>query len=94
MVKNNYAAGNYRIVPGDVPNKGILFVNHQAENRSGHGGNCLTECHNGDILCFYSNVSGTIWDGHSVGGWSEYRISSDGGASWSDPIALDYSKAV
>lgn len=92
MANNNYADGKYSILPDGISNKGILYVNHQANNRSGHGGNCLTECVNGDIVGFFSNVSGTIWAGHSVGGWSEYRISSDGGASWSDPIEFAYSK--
>lgn len=84
----------FRVVPSDLPNKGILFVDHQKQGRSGHGGNCLTECHNGDIMAFYSNVSGEIHKGHGVAGWSEYRRSTDGGATWSEPTILDYSKCA
>ena len=82
----------FRVFPADIPNKGILFVDHQKHGRSGHGGNCLTECHNGDILAFYSNVSGEMNRGHGVAGWSEYRRSSDGGNTWNEPVVLDYSK--
>ena len=82
----------FRVVPADVPNKGILFVDHQKHGRSGHGGNCLTECRNGDILAFYSNVSGEVHKGHGVAGWSEYRRSDDGGKTWGEPVVLDYSK--
>ena len=82
----------FRIAPEGVPNQGIRFVDHQKHGRSGHGGNCLTECHNGDIVAFYSNVSGEIQGGHGVAGWSEYRRSIDGGATWSAPVVLDYSK--
>ena len=82
----------FRVVPADIPNKGILFIDHQKQGRSGHGGNCLTECVNGDIVSFYSNISGEILDGHGVAGWSEYRRSSDGGKTWSEPVVLDYSK--
>jgi len=85
-----------RIVPGGIPNDGILYVDHQKNGRSGHGGNTLTECTNGDIISFYSNVSGGEDNikGHGVAGWSEYRRSTDAGKTWSDPVVLDYSKAV
>lgn len=82
----------FEIVPGDIPNRGILFVDHEKNGRSGHGGNCIAECKNGDIVSFYSNVSGEDFNGHGVGGWSEYRRSEDGGATWSRPYVLEYSK--
>jgi hypothetical protein len=82
----------FGVLPADVPNDGILFVDHEAQGRSGHGGNCLTECVNGDIVSFYSNVSGEVYEGHGVAGWSEYRRSTDGGQTWSEAVALDYSK--
>ena len=85
-------SAGFRIVPADIPNEGILFVDHRKYGRSGHGGNCLTECVNGDIVSFYSNVSGEIHQGHGVAGWSEYRRSQDGGETWSEPVVLDYSK--
>lgn len=86
------AAKGFRVMPADVPNKGILFVDHARHDRSGHGGNCIAECHNGDIIAFYSNVSGEIAKGHGVAGWSEYRRSTDGGRTWGEPTVLDYSK--
>jgi len=82
------------IYPSDIPNKGMLFVNHEASGRSGHGGQAIAECLNGDIIAFYSNVCGDTWGGHSVSGWSEYRRSSDGGETWSEPYVLKYSKSI
>lgn len=92
-VTSSESAG-YRIYPADVPNLGILYVDHQATGRSGHGGQAITECVNGDIIAFYSNVSGTVRRGHAVAGWAEYRISEDGGATWSEPYVLEHSKAA
>jgi len=85
---------DFHVDPPDIPDEGYLFVDHESDGRSGHGGNCLVECHDGDLVSFYSNVSGEIWDGHSVAGWSEYRRSTDGGETWGDPHVLDYSKRV
>ncbi|MGI6539127.1 MAG: sialidase family protein [Caldicoprobacterales bacterium] len=87
-------SGCFNIIPEGVPNGGILFVNNEAAGRSGHGGNTITECKNGDILCFYSNVSGEIFLGHGVAGWSEFRRSTDGGKTWSEPCIFDYSKKM
>jgi hypothetical protein len=73
-----------------------LFVDRQKEDRSGHGNNSIAECRNGDIVAFYS-VTGTgpdNWNGHGVAGWSEYRRSSDGGLTWSEPTRFDYSKRM
>ena len=89
---SDHSNAGFRIVPSDIPNGGIRYVDHQKYGRSGHGGNCLTECANGDIVSFYSNVSGEIRQGHGVAGWSEYRRSQDGGRTWSEPFVLDYSK--
>ena len=90
--ESNRSSRGFRVLPADIPNQGIRFVDHQKDGRSGHGGNCLTECHNGDIVAFYSNVSGEIENGHGVAGWSEYRRSEDGGKTWSEAVVLDYSK--
>ena len=88
------ATPRFTITPGDIPNSGILFVDRETEGRSGHGGQAITQCRNGDILAFTSNVSGEAFGGHGVSGWSEYRISRDGGKTWSEPHILDYSKQV
>ena len=82
------------VYPADIPNTGVLFVDRQAEDHSGHGNNSIAECRNGDIVAFYS-VTGTgadHWNGHGAGGWSEYRRSTDGGLTWSPPTVFDYSK--
>jgi len=59
---------DYKINPSEPPNEGIMFVDHEATGHSGHYGNALTECKNGDILAFYTNVSGKIYDGHGQTG--------------------------
>lgn len=87
---------SFRVYPPNLPNSGILYVDHERHGRSGHSGNTLTECRNGDIVSFYSNVSGCAdaINGHSVAGWSEYRRSTDGGQTWGEPTILDYSRRV
>jgi len=84
----------YEINPSNPPNEGSLFVDHEATGRSGHVGNAITECKNGDILAFYVNSSGVLWGGHGAAGWTEYKRSTDGGKTWSDPIVFEYSKKV
>jgi hypothetical protein len=86
----------FRILPDPIPNSGILFVDHQVKGRSGHAGNTVTECRNGDIVAFYSNTSGCedAIKGHSTAGWTEYRRSTDGGQTWGAPVILNYSKRM
>lgn len=84
----------FDVVPSAPPNDGILFVNHELEGRSGHGASTITEAKNGDIIAFYGNISGTIHGGHGTYGWSEYKRSTDGGETWSEPKVLEYSKEV
>ena len=45
----------YQIIPENIPNEGILFVDHEKNSRS-HGGHAVTECLNGDIIAFYMNT--------------------------------------
>jgi hypothetical protein len=101
MVMCNQAVGSesmgmkaLRITPEDIPNQGILFVDHEAQGRSGHGHSSLTQCKNGDILAFYANTGGEGIGGHGVAGWSEYKRSTDGGKTWSEPMVFEYSKRV
>ncbi len=84
----------FSILPQDPPNEGIMFVDNEDRRRSSHYGNALTECKNGDILAFYTNVSGEIFDGHGQAGWTEYKRSIDGGKTWGEPTILEYSKKV
>lgn len=86
----------YFVYPSDIPNTGVLFVDRYAQGHSGHGNNSIAECRDGDIVAFYS-MTGTgagHWNGHGVGGWSEYRRSTDGGLTWSPPTVFDYSKRM
>lgn len=73
------------------PDGGILFVNHEEHNRSGHMGQAMVQCENGDILCFYPNCN-TDGHGHSGRGWMEYCRSTDGGEIFSAPEPFPYSK--
>ena len=75
------------VYPKDIPNTGVLFVDRQATDHSGHGHNSITECRNGDVVAFYgmTGTSKDHWNGHGSGGWSEYRRSTDGGLTWSEP---------
>ncbi|EKN11312.1 hypothetical protein HMPREF1077_01570 [Parabacteroides johnsonii CL02T12C29] len=84
----------YDLKPSSPPNEGILFVDHESNGRSGHVGNAITECKNGDILAFYVNSSGILWGGHGAAGWTEYKRSKDGGRTWSEPTIFEYSKSV
>lgn len=81
----------YFILPENIPNEGILFVDHEKNSRSGHGGHALTECRNGDIIAFYMNTWAEEWRGHGCGGWSSYKRSIDRGKTWSEPIDFKYS---
>ena len=71
-----------------------IFVNHQANRRSGHMGHAMVDAGNGRILDFYSNCDGELGDGHSGYGWMEYKISEDYGKTFSDARVLPYSKKV
>jgi hypothetical protein len=86
----------FSICPADIPNTGVLFVDRQPEDRSGHGNNSLAECRNGDIVAFYSvtGIGADNLNGHGTAGWSEYRRSTDGGQTWSDPVVFEYSKRM
>lgn len=83
-----------RITPGNPPNRGLTFVNHELEGRSGHLGHALVEYGPNELLAFYPNCSGEHNRGHSAVGWMEFKRSTDGGLSWSDGEAFPYSKHV
>lgn len=81
------------IEPANPPHDGILFVNHQANNRSGHLGHALVEYSPGKILAFFPNCSNAN-NGHTGDGWMEFKRSEDGGRTWSPPQPLAYSQEV
>ena len=87
---------DYRLTPDAASDSGILFVNHQANGRSGHLGHALVEYAAGKILAFYPNCSAqdARWNGHSGFGWMEYKRSADCGKTWSEPEIEPNSKAL
>jgi hypothetical protein len=91
-----YWSDDFRLTPGNPPNDGILFVNHEPQSRSGHMGHALVEYAPGRLLAFYPSCSSedARFKGHSGYGWMEYKRSEDGGATWSAPIIEPNSKAL
>ncbi len=81
----------FKITPENLPNDGIMFVDNQARGRSGHMGHALVEYAKDSMLAFFSNCSAAIERGHTGYGWMEYKRTTDGGKTWSEPIVLDYS---
>ena len=69
-----------------------LYVDNQSRGRSGHMTHAMVEFAPGKILDFNSNCSAVIYEGHSAFGWVEYRISEDGGNTFSEPRDFPYSK--
>ncbi|MGI6172740.1 MAG: sialidase family protein [Christensenellales bacterium] len=85
---------NFTVIPNEIPNDGMLFVDHSLKKRSGHMSHALVEYRPGCVLAFYSNCSGTrnpYFPGHNGFGWIEYKRSFDYGTTWSQPIVLGYS---
>lgn len=68
-----------------------LYVDNEARGRSGHMTHGLAEFAPNCFIDFNSSCSGKRWMGHSPYGWVEYRISRDGGKSYSDVKTLPYS---
>ncbi len=81
----------FAVEPPEPPNQGIMFVDHARAGRSGHLGHALVEYAPGRILAFYANCS-DFQKGHSGDGWMEFKRSEDGGRTWSEPAALEYSR--
>ena len=84
----------FKITPDGVPNDGIMFADLQKEDRSGHLGHALIEYEPGKVIAMYPTCSAEDkqYKGHSGYGWMEYRISEDGGESWSESIPDPRSK--
>lgn len=86
----------FQMMPGNPPSEGELFANHEPLRRSGHLGHALVEYEPGKLLAFYASCDAgdSKWNGHSGYGWMEYRRSTDGGKTWSEPIMEPNSKAM
>ena len=69
-----------------------LYVDNEARKRSALLSHAMAEFAPGRIIDFNSNCSGALNNGQSPYGWVEYRISEDGGKSFSDSYDLKYSK--
>ena len=69
-----------------------LYVDNKSRGRSGHMTHAMVEFAPGKLIDFNSNCSAKIYRGHSTFGWVEYRISEDGGETFSDIKELPYSK--
>lgn len=70
----------------------VLYVDNKSRNRSGHMTHALAEFAPGKLIDFNSNCSAVKFGGHSTFGWVEYRLSEDGGETYSDTYELPYSK--
>jgi len=69
-----------------------LYVDNESRGRSGHMSHALAEFAPGKIIDFNSNCTAAKYGGHSTFGWIEYRISEDGGETFSNIYELPYSK--
>ena len=81
---------NYKMNPSPLPNMGDMFVNLQANGRSGHLSHALVEYKKGCVLAFYSNCSCNRGGGHNGFGWIEYKRSTDGARTWDEGRKLDF----
>jgi len=70
----------------------ILYVDNESRGRSGHMSHALAEWAPGKLIDFNSNCSAAIHEGHSTFGWIEYRISEDGGETFSESYDFPLSK--
>lgn len=69
-----------------------LYVDNKSRKRSGHMTHAIVEFAPGKLIDFNSNCSAKKFWGHSTFGWVEYRISEDGGETFSSIRELPYSK--
>ena len=71
-----------------------MYVDNEKRRRSGHMTHGLAEFAPGKLIDFNSNCAYDRCEGHSTFGWVEYRISEDGGETFSPVYDLEYSKDV
>ena len=70
----------------------VMYVDNESRHRSGHMSHAMAQWAPNKFIDFNSNVSAEKWGGHTAFGWIEYRISEDGGETYSDVYELPYSK--
>ncbi len=68
-----------------------LYVDNERRKRSGHMSHAMAEFAPNCFIDFNSNCSAIRCDGHMPYGWIEYRISRDGGKTYSEVKDLPYS---
>ena len=69
-----------------------VYVDNQKRHRSGHMTHAMAEFAPNCFIDFNSNCSAVRASGHSAYGWVEYRISEDGGKTYSPVYELKCSK--
>lgn len=69
----------------------VLYVDNEKRGRSGHMTHAMAEFAPNCFIDFNSNCTIHRIDGHTPYGFIEYRISRDGGNTYSDIQVLDYS---
>lgn len=70
----------------------VVYVDNKSRKRSGHMTHAIVEFAPGQLIDFNSNCTAVKYGGHSTFGWVEYRLSEDGGETYSDIYELPYSK--
>ncbi|MBR4865961.1 MAG: exo-alpha-sialidase [Clostridia bacterium] len=68
-----------------------LYVDNQSRGRSGHMTHAMVEYAPGRVIDFNANSSAKIHCGHSTFGYVEYRLSEDGGETFSEIHTFPYS---
>lgn len=79
---------NYEIILSEP----TIYVDNRSRKRSGHMTHAMAQFAPGKIIDFNSNSSAVIHGGHSTYGWVEYKISEDGGETFSETYDFPYSK--
>ena len=69
-----------------------LYVDNQSRGRSGHMTHAMVEYAPNKLIDFNANCSAKFHYGHSTYGFVEYRLSEDGGETFSDIYELPYAK--
>ena len=69
-----------------------IYVDNKSRGRSGHMSHALAEFEPNKIIDFNSNCSAKKHGGHATYGFIEYRISEDGGKTYSEVFELPYAK--